>query len=457
VRRIAIALLLAVGIAAVVVLEAGRDGGGGSYEVRAIFDNAAYVVAGEDVKVAGAVVGTVKSLDVTHDKRAAVVLQIDDPGFTPFTQGSTCTIRPQSLIGEKYVECSPGPDLAPALAKIESGAGSGQHSLTDTSSPVDLDLVADTLRLPFRQRLTLIINEFGTGLAGRGADLQAAIHRANPALRQTDRVLHILAGQNRTLAQLATDSDAVLTPLAQRRGRIAHFINSANETAQATAARRADLERSIELLPTWLNELRPTLAELDTLADASRPVLADLHTAAPSLARFVGALGPFSSAGIPAFTALGEAARVGRPALERSRPLIRDLGSFALDLGPASQDLDQLTASLDQTGGIEEAMNYLLNTMTAVNGFDSVSHYLRAGLVTNLCSFYATTPASGCSANFTQTTPSQGTAGKRDAAKVRLRAARRLPDPKPTDAKPQGARPPSPDERVLDYLLGSDG
>jgi virulence factor Mce-like protein len=430
VRRIAIGLVLAAGLAAVLVLVAGRDGGN-PYEVRAIFDNAAYVVAGEDVKVAGAVVGTVKSLDVTPDKRAAVVLQIDNPGFTPFTRGATCTIRPQSLIGEKYVECQPGPDNAPALAKIESGAGAGQHSLTTTSSPVDLDLVTDTLRLPFRERLTLIVNEFGTGLAGRGADLAAAIHRANPALRQTDRVLHILAGQNHTLADLARRSDVVLGPLARRRERIAHFVNTANQTAQATAAQPAALERSIERLPVWLRELRPTLANLGTLADQSRPVLADLHAAAPALSRFVGELGPFSRAGTPALVALGEATRVGRPALEHSRPLIRNLGSFALDMGPASQDLDQLTASLDKTGGIEQAMNYLFYSMLAVNGFDSVSHYLRAGLVTNVCSFYATTPTSGCSANFTQTATTNR-----------------------TSAKP--ARPPSAQEQALDYLLGGD-
>jgi ABC-type transporter Mla subunit MlaD len=411
------------------------------------------VVAGEDVKVAGAVVGKVGSLDVTPDKRAAVVLQIDSAGFTPFTKGSTCTIRPQSLIGEKFVECTPGPDGAPALATIQHGAGSGQHSLTDTSSPVDLDLVTDTLRLPFRERLTLIVNEFGTGLAGRGGDLQAAIHRANPALRQTDRVLHILAGQNRTLADLARESDAVLTPLAQRRRRITHFVNTANETAQATAARSGDLETSIQRLPVWLGQLRPTLAQLDALADNSRPVLDNLRTAAPSLTRFVRELGPFSRAGIPAFRALGAAARVGTPSLERSRPLIRDLGAFALDMGPASEDLDQLTASLDRTGGIEQAMNYLYYSMLAVNGFDSVSHFLRAGLVTNLCSFYSTSPTTGCSANFTQTSSS---AAKRRPKKVRVRAVRRLPDPKLNDVKPQRAPPPSPDEQALDYLLGSD-
>src|SRR3954447_3495029 len=243
-RRVATVLLLGIGLPALIVLGTGAgDGGGSGYEVRAIFDDAAYIVKGEDVKVAGAVVGEIKTLDVTKDKRAAVTLKITKPGFSPFHEGARCPFLPQSLIGEKFVECSPGPDNAPELKKIEDGPGKGEHLLpvASTSSPVDLDLINDTLRLPYRQRLALIINEFGTGLAGRGAELNQAIHRANPALRETDRVLAVLADQNKVLANLATESDRALGPIAERRKRVSGFINNADKTAQATAERRVDI------------------------------------------------------------------------------------------------------------------------------------------------------------------------------------------------------------------------
>src|SRR3954451_5694125 len=123
-RRIAIMCLLGLRLAALLVfgVGAGKDKGSG-YEVRAIFDNAAYVVKGEDVKVAGAVVGRVKSRDVTPQKKAAITLEITEAGFTPFRRGATCTVRPQSLIGEKSVECTTGPNKAPDLPKIDNGAG----------------------------------------------------------------------------------------------------------------------------------------------------------------------------------------------------------------------------------------------------------------------------------------------------------------------------------------------
>ena len=79
--------------------------------------------------------------------------------------------------------------------QIESGDGEGEQLLpvANTSSPVDLDLLNDILRLPYRERFAILLSEFGTGLAGRGEELNEVIHRANPALRETDKLLAVLA------------------------------------------------------------------------------------------------------------------------------------------------------------------------------------------------------------------------------------------------------------------------
>jgi ABC-type transporter Mla subunit MlaD len=401
-RMIAIPLLL-VAVPLVIVFGTGTGGGGGSnYKVRAIFDFVR-AVPGEDVKVAGAKVGKIQSLDVTPDNKAAVVLNIQKSGFSPFHRDAHCTIRPQSLIGETFVECQPGTSRSPELPKIQQGDGKGQHllPLTNTSSPVDIDEINSIYRQPTRERLALIINEFGTALAGRGKDLNDAIHRANPALRDTDKLLAILASQNRTLARLATNSDTVLAPLARRRNQVAGFIVQANKTGQATAQVRGDISASIERLPAFLRQFRPTLVDLGNLADQATPVIRDLGTAAPGLNRFIEQLGPFSSASTPALKSLGQAADVGRPALVQAQPVANDLRQFATFADPVSKSLDDLTKSLNATGGINHFMDYLFFQMQAINGFDGVSHYLRAGLLVNLCSTYVTSPTAGCTANFT--------------------------------------------------------
>ncbi|HEX8075395.1 MAG TPA: MlaD family protein [Thermoleophilaceae bacterium] len=428
-RRIAATACLAVGIVVALAAGLGAGGGGSGYTVRAIFYNAGNVVTGEDVKTAGAKIGSVDSLDVTKDKKAVVVMKIEEAGFTPFRADAECTIRPQGLIGEKFVDCNAGSAPHAELKEVPDGQpGAGQHLLPvyRNHAPVDLDLVNDTLRRPFRERLSILVSEFGTALAGRGDELNKAIHAANPALRDTDRVLAILAEQNRTLSRLAVDSDRVLAPLAARRRRVSDFVVQANTTAQATAERSDALMRTFERFPSFLRELKPTLADLGALSDQMTPVLVDLGRAAPSLNRFVLELGPFSKAATPALRSLGDAADVGRPALTHSHPLIRQLVTFGRKAKPLSTNLDRLTANLDKSGGIERILDYIFYQATAINGFDGISHYLRAELLTNLCSQYTTTPVGGCSANYTATRSIPGgSAAKLDPSLERLRRALR--------------------------------
>ena len=79
----------------------------------------------------------------------------------------------------------------PALEQIDDGPGEGQYLLPveNTTKPVDLDLLNNITRLPERARLSIILNELGTGVAGRGSDLNEVIRRANPALKEVDKVL----------------------------------------------------------------------------------------------------------------------------------------------------------------------------------------------------------------------------------------------------------------------------
>jgi len=409
-RILAIACVL-IAASVLVVFATGADDGdgdGGAYKVRAIFMNAFSVIPGEDVKIAGVKVGKVDSMDVTPDHRAAVVLRIDNAGFKDFRKDAECSIRPQSLIGEKFVECTPtqprpeGAQEAPKLERIERGPGKGQYLLpvTQTSKPVDLDLVNNTLRLPYRERLAIILNELGTGVAGRGQDLRQAIRNADPALKETDKVLRILANQNKVLAELARNGDQVLGPLARDRAQVADFVTQANTVAQATAERSSDLEQNIAKLPAFLRELTPTMQRLGGLADQFTPVLSDLHSQAPSINRFVEQLGPFATAGTPALKSLGDTADVARPALVKSKPLIEQTGQLAKAAKPVANNLADLTTSLRDTGGFEQLMDWIYYQVAAINGYDEAGHYLRAGLLLNQCSAYSITFSAACSAKF---------------------------------------------------------
>ncbi len=245
-----LALMIVLAGFAVFVVTAGDDDGGG-YKVRAIFENAGFVIPGEDVKVAGVKIGKIDSLDVTEDNKAAVVLKITDPGYQDFRNDAECTVRPQSLIGERFVECEltqarpAGTEPPPKLDQIKDGPGKGQYLLPveNTSKSVDLDLINNIMREPVRQRLSIILDDLGIGVAGRGEDLKVVIRRADPALKEVDKVLKILASQNDTLQRLAVDSDTILAPLARERRHVSGAIENSSAVARATAERARGARR----------------------------------------------------------------------------------------------------------------------------------------------------------------------------------------------------------------------
>jgi phospholipid/cholesterol/gamma-HCH transport system substrate-binding protein len=401
-----------------------------TYLVRAIFDDASFAARGEDVRIAGANVGSIQALGVTSDKRAAVTIAISDNRFAPFHADATCAIRPQSLIGEEYVDCTPGSSGAARLSRISSGPGRGAYLLpvARTSSPVDSDIVQDISSEPVRQSLAVIIDEFGTGLAARGSDLNAVIHRANPALGDTDKVLKILAGQNHVLARLATDSDTVLAPLAKERKQISGFVTQANTTAVASAARAQAISQTFNKFPSYLQQLRPLMADLGTLADQGTPLLTSAGQSAAALGQQFANLTPFAAKARTALINLGAAAHTSQPALLASLPLAQRLKSAGTAGAPTAANLQKLTTSLDDTGGIEQLMTLLFNGAVAANGFDSLGHYVRDEPLVSSCTNYVITPTPGCSANFAQaataaTAASAAKAGSASAIKAAEAAA----------------------------------
>lgn len=416
-RRLA-GLLGIVALVVVVVFATGAAGsgddgrGGDGYHVRAVFDNASFLVAGEDVKIAGVKVGEIVELDVTEENKAAVVLRIDDPAFQPFRADATCRIALQSLIGEQFVECEPtqergeGVEPAPPLRQIPDGErGAGEHLLpvARTTTPVNIDLLNNIMRLPERERFRIIINELGAGLAGNGDELNAAIKRASPALQEADRLVKTLADQNKVLGRLVDASDEALAPLAERREELSGFIQHAGETARATAEQGENLERNFEKLPAFLAELEPAAERFGALADQMGPAIATLGARADTINETTERLGPLTEAATPALKTFGEVATKGRETFPKLDPLLDDLNALAKPLRPLAIDLGRLSKSFDETDGIEHLMRFIYNYTSSVNGRDQLGHYIRSGLQAAACLDRTSAGGNGCESTFDPT------------------------------------------------------
>ncbi len=234
-----------------------------------------------------------------------------EPGLADLRSDARCEVRPQSFIGEYFIDCQPGT----SPRRIPDG---GRVPVSQTSSTIGLDLVNNILRRPYRDRLRLIVGELGAGLAGRPDDLNDAIRRAAPGLRETSETLRILGRQTRTIRSLITNADRVIGALEARKGDVSRFVREAGLTAETAASRRDALAASFRDLPAFLGELQPYANQLGALARAQTPVLRDLEAASPSLETFLTRLRPFAAAGTPAFEALGDASVVGRRAVNAS-------------------------------------------------------------------------------------------------------------------------------------------
>ncbi len=387
-RAIGIAVAVGLAIGVLFNVAAGGDEGDG-YLVRAVFDNGSFVIPGEDVKIAGVVVGSIHDVDLTEDNKAAVVLKIDDPAFVPFRKDAQCQIRLQSLIGEQFIECVPtrprkeGEPLPAELAAIGEGdRGEGEHLLPadNNVTPVGEDLLRNINRLPQREGLRLIVNELGAGLAGNGDRLRDAVRRANPALKEFDGFVKVLADQDRLLGRLIDESDTVLAAWVDKRKETAGFIDQAGATAAAAAERGDDIERNFERFPAFLRELKPTADRFAGMADQMTPALNSLDSQAKAINTMVANTGPFFTAATPALVSLGDFSNRARELFPAIRPLIADLDELGRPLRPATDDLAKLFGSFDDTGGIEELMQLIYFYTGTVNGVDAKGHYARASL-----------------------------------------------------------------------------
>ena len=158
-RRLgAILAVVAVCGAAALAVGAGEDEGakGKTYEI--VFDNAFGLTEGGDFKIAGVRAGNTSSFEVVGQERplAVVKAEVTEPGFSDLREDARCEIRPQSLIGEYYVDCQPGA----SDRKLPDG---GRVPVEQTSSTIPVDIVNSILRRPYRERFRLIISELGAG------------------------------------------------------------------------------------------------------------------------------------------------------------------------------------------------------------------------------------------------------------------------------------------------------
>lgn len=304
-------------------------GGGDGYRVKAVFQSAGQLVPGNEVRVGGQPIGRVAEIELDGAANAVVTMEVGEP-VAPLHEGTTATIRATSLSGiaNRYVSLQPGPNSGDEL---EDG---GRIGADETSAPVDIDVLFNTLDDETRAGLRNFIRGSGDQYDDRGREAGESIEYFAPFLASTTRLTEEIALDEEILSQFLQDGSATVSAIAERREDLTELVSNANAAMRAIGDESASLQRALALLPDTLRKanttfvnLRTTLDDLETLVEESKPNTRELA---------------------PFFRALRPLVREARPTVADLRDLIRTPGADndLIELTRKQPRLAALTASV---------------------------------------------------------------------------------------------------------------
>ncbi|MFI4989610.1 MAG: MlaD family protein [Solirubrobacterales bacterium] len=365
---------LAVGALAIVVLVVAyivfAGGGGGTYKLE--MKEGFQLVRGDQVQVGGVPVGTVTSIDLTHDFKALVTIHVDS-SLTPLHAGTTAQVRVPSLssVANRYVALSLGPNNAPALS---SGATLPASATKDVT---DLDQLFNTFNPATRKGLQQFIQGTAEQYVGQGKSLGQAIEYFAPSFNATDHIFAELVRDQSTFTSFLVETAKAVSTIGARKDQLSSLVENANTTFTAIGAEQQNLAQGVKELPVTLRqggrtfaELPSTLGALKRLVDASKPTVKPLTTLFTSLKPLLDTATPvvknfsqaFSRPGpnndltdfanaIPALVKqLTSSTPVTVQALQESVPITAFFGPYSTELEGTLREFGQASAYYDADG-----------------------------------------------------------------------------------------------------------
>jgi phospholipid/cholesterol/gamma-HCH transport system substrate-binding protein len=223
------------------------------YTITAYFLSAEGLTPQNDVVINGSRVGKVDSVAVAPDNGpshggAQVVMEIDGSS-APLHRGTRAIIRDKGLLGNPFVQLTPGP---PGSEVIPSG---GTLPLQDTASPVDLDQVMDLFDPQTRARIQTLTREGGASLANRGSDLNTFLAALPAIMQDTAAVTSKIASQDKQLSDLDVEFDRIAQMMASEDQAFRRDLTNGASLLDVTAAHEEKLKAELVYADRALGEL----------------------------------------------------------------------------------------------------------------------------------------------------------------------------------------------------------
>lgn len=369
------ALLLVVAVAVAVLRGAGAD----PQTVTARFQDAGLLVKGNQVRVGGAVVGTVSDISLGNDGRAAVELRISDRSSLPLRRGTRAIVRNSSVssVAGRYVALELGPLDAPRLPDH------AEIATLDTRAAVDFDEFLNTVDGESRRALQELFATGSSALAGAETSFGRTLVQLNPALAQIRDVTAEIGRDEPALQRLLVDTATVSGAFAEHREDLGQGLVAAATTVRALARERGALSGTLRRAPALLAQGRTTLRATDALLRDARPVARAAQPIAPRLARTLRLAQPTARELRPLLRDLDgtlpvlDDALVRLPALaERAAPALRETTRAAEGVAPVVSGLRPFTPDL--VSGVLGAFGG-----RAGSNYDAIGHVGRISPIVN--------------------------------------------------------------------------
>lgn len=303
------------------------------YEFHVEFNQAVELAPQSDVRISGVSVGKVAAVGL--DRRTGLTratIEIDR-AYAPRPLDTRAVLRAKSLLGETYVELSPGSEHGPMLPD------NGTLPEGQVESNVQLDQILSTFDPTTRRAFQVWMQENGAALTNRGEDVNAALAELYPFATNVDSVLTVLRRDSSATATLLHDGGEVFGALGAVPAQVQGFVRNANTVFATTATQDTALASAIRSFPAFLQATRAAIARVSTFAADANPLITELRPAAvqlspalqstahaaPDLRTVMRTLAPLTAAskrGVPALTRfLNDTI----PWLRRQTPYLGDL------------------------------------------------------------------------------------------------------------------------------------
>jgi phospholipid/cholesterol/gamma-HCH transport system substrate-binding protein len=248
-----------------------------THQYRAIFSDVTGVVKGDDIRIAGVKVGSVKKVEIVDRNRARVTFTVRKA--TPVTRSSTATIRYRNLVGQRYIAVTQGVgDTTP----LQDDA---TIPMSRTQPALDLTVLFNGFKPLFAALTPADVNKLSYEVIqvfqGEGGNLESLL-RSTGSVTQTlaardqligdvitnlNKVLETIGDRDQELSSLIVQLRSFMAGLVQDKDAILNSLDSvsalARETADITTGIRPGLVSSIKELRQVAGNLNQGRNEID--------------------------------------------------------------------------------------------------------------------------------------------------------------------------------------------------